>query len=463
VDPVRDLPASAAITMTTPAMPRLCLIEDDAIMGESLVDRFVLEGFALDWFTRGDAALCALSSCAYDAVISDVRLPDVSGEEVFMRLVQNARAVPPFVFITAYASVDRAVEMLKRGASDYITKPFEIGELVGKVRDLVGAEACATPTAGSTLGVSAAMRALEAQAPRIATRARTVLITGASGAGKEVLARHLHALAHPQGNAPFVAVNCGAIPENLIEAALFGHERGAFTGAERARKGHFEQAHGGTLFLDEIAELTPALQVKLLRVLQDRRVQRLGAEAQVEVDLRLICATHQDLRAHVAQGRFREDLYYRVNVVQLSIPPLRARPEDVLWLAQRFVGEQAAQLREAPRTLGPSARAALLAYSWPGNVRELRNRIERACVLSPKAVLTAADLFEAAPTGSAMQEGLPTLDAFIADAERSYLHAVLQRFDGRVGAAAAALGISRKTLWEKSKRYGLRADDSAPS
>jgi DNA-binding NtrC family response regulator len=447
-------------------MARICLIEDDPIMGESLSDRFVLEGFALDWFTRGTAALEALRTQAYAAVISDVRLPDVSGEDVFTRAQREVEGLPPFLFITGYASIDRAVEMLKRGAHDYVTKPFDIGELVTKVRQVVAApaEPAGTDAASpAVLGVSAAMRALEAQAPRIATRARTVLITGASGAGKEVLARHLHALAHPQGNAPFVAVNCGAIPENLIEAALFGHERGAFTGAERARKGHFEQAHGGTLFLDEIAELTPALQVKLLRVLQDRRVQRLGAEAQVEVDLRLICATHQDLRALVDQGRFREDLYYRVNVVQLSIPPLRARPEDVLWLAQRFVGEQAAQLREAPRALGPGARAALLAHSWPGNVRELRNRIERACVLSPHAVLTAADLFESAPIDSAAPEDLPTLDAFIADAERSYLQAVLQRFDGRVGAAATALGISRKTLWEKSKRYGLRADDSALS
>jgi DNA-binding NtrC family response regulator len=446
-------------------MARICLIEDDPIMGESLSDRFVLEGFALDWFKRGVPALEALRSQPYDAVISDVRLPDVSGEDVFIKAQGEVGALPPFLFITAYASVDRAVEMLKRGAHDYVTKPFDIGELVAKVRRVVGEGAvpAAVGASAGVLGVSAAIRALEAQAPRVASRARTVLITGESGTGKEILARHLHALAHPQGGAPFVAVNCGAIPENLIEAALFGHERGAFTGADRARKGHFEQAHGGTLFLDEIAELPIALQVKLLRVLQDRSVQRLGAESPVDVDLRLVCATHQDLRALVAAGRFREDLYYRINVVQLAVPALRERPEDIPWLAQTFLAEQAEQLGEPPRGLSPGARAALLAHPWPGNVRELRNRIERACVLSSNAVLTASDLFDDTPVEAGAGDALPTLEAFIAEAERGYLQAVLHRFDGRVGAAAAALGISRKTLWEKSRRYGLRADDAPMS
>ncbi|MCU0949855.1 MAG: sigma-54 dependent transcriptional regulator [Burkholderiaceae bacterium] len=444
-------------------MARICLIEDDPIMGESLSDRFLLEGFALDWFKRGRPAVDALRAQPYDIVISDVRLPDVSGEEVLLQLGSDGVAMPPFVFITAYASVDRAVEMLKRGARDYVTKPFDIGDLVGKVRTLVGEAVVPAPAAvAGVLGHSPPMRALEAQAPRVAARARSVLITGDSGVGKEVLARHLHALAHPHADAPFVAVNCGAIPEQLIEAALFGHERGAFTGAERARKGYFEQAHGGTLFLDEIAELPVRLQVKLLRVLQDRQVQRLGAEHATQVDLRLICATHRDLRARVAAGGFREDLFYRINVVQLAVPALRERPEDILWLAQVFLAEQAVLQAESPRELSQGARAALLAHPWPGNVRELRNRIERACVLAPEQVLQAADLFDDGTPDSTPDGALLTLDAFIAQAERAYLQAVLQRFDGRVGAAAASLGISRKTLWEKSKRYGLRADD-APS
>jgi len=447
-------------------MARICLIEDDPIMGESLSDRFLLEGFSLDWFKRGEAALEALGGQPYDAVISDVRLPDVSGEDVFNRVMQEVESVPPFLFITAYASVDRAVDMLKRGAYDYVTKPFDIGELITKVRRVVEPPGSLTTVGASepsVLGPSAAMRSLAAQAPRIAARARTVLITGESGVGKEIMARHLHALAHPQGSAPFVAVNCGAIPQNLIEAALFGHERGAFTGAERLHKGHFEQAHTGTLFLDEIAELTPAMQVNLLRILQDRRVQRLGGENWIEVDLRLICATNRDTRAMVEQGRFREDLYYRINVVHLAIPPLRSRPDDVLWLAHTLLAEQAAQMNEAPRTLSPGARAALLAHAWPGNVRELRNRIERACVLSSHVVLSAADLFETAAEIESGASGLPTLADFTSEAERSYVQAVLQRFDGKVGSAAAALGISRKTLWEKCKRYGLGMDGPPPN
>jgi DNA-binding NtrC family response regulator len=440
---------------------RLLLIEDDAIMGESLADRFQLEGFELDWVRSLAQARAALQQRRYAAVVSDVRLPDGSGEELFLGLSGRAQGVPPFLFITAFASVDRAVELLKRGAFDYVTKPFDITELVAKVRSAAGTneapdDSASAAASGGTLGVSAAMRALEAQAPRVAARARTVLITGESGSGKEVLARHLHVTARAQ--APFVAVNCGAIPETLIEAALFGHERGAFTGADRARKGHFEQADGGTLFLDEVAELAPALQVRLLRVLQERKVQRLGAEAPVDVDAHLICATHQDLRALVAAGRFREDLYYRINVVHLHVAPLRERPDDVLWLARRFLAEQAHALGEPARTLGPGARAALIAHDWPGNARELHNRIERACVLSPRAELDASDLFER-PTAGAAGSGLPTLDAFVADAEREYLQAVLTRFGGKVGQAAAALGISRKTLWEKTRRHGLRASD----
>ena len=326
-------------------MPTLCLIEDDAIMGESLADRFQLEGFELDWFRTGGEASHALEQRAYDVVVSDIRLPDLSGEDLFTALAARGRRRPPFLFVTAHGSLDRAVALLKQGAADYVTKPFDIAELVAKVRQAAGEHDGSEDTGEppGVLGRSRAIRALEQQAPRIAARARTVLVTGESGSGKEVLARHLHQLAFPQGQAPFVAVNCGAIPETLIEAELFGHERGAYTGADRARRGHFEKADGGTLVLDEIAELSPALQVKLLRVLQDRRIRRLGGDAEIAVDLRLLCATHRDLRALVEQGRFREDLYYRIHVVHLRVPPLRDRPEDVLWLAERFLEAHARQ------------------------------------------------------------------------------------------------------------------------
>ena len=447
-------------------MPQLLLIEDDAIMGESLLDRFELEGFGVQWSRSLEQAAALLAASPFDAVVSDVRLPDGSGERLFESRLHTAAPAPPWLFITAFASVDRAVAMLQAGARDYVTKPFDIAELVSKVRTAVGVPDDVMPAAGAdadadadgcTLGTSAAMRGLALKAGRVAARARTVLITGESGAGKEVLAREIHALAHPQAGTPFVAVNCGAIPETLIEAALFGHERGAFTGADRQRRGYVEQAHGGTLFLDEIAELTPAMQVRLLRVLQDRQVQRLGSEALLSIDVRVICATHRDLQLLVQQGRFREDLYYRIHVVHLRVPPLRERPDDVLWLAQRFLLDQARERSEAPRRLTAAARAALLGHAWPGNVRELHNRIECAWVMSERGEVDAADLFEERLAAAPAAE-LPTLEAFVADAEKEYLAAMLARFNGRVGLAAQALGISRKTLWEKSKRYGLRAD-----
>jgi DNA-binding NtrC family response regulator len=454
-------------------MPSLCLIEDDPIMGESLSDRFQLEGFDLDWHTTAASAAAALRARRFDAVISDVRLPDASGADLFSDLRRDTASTPPFVFVTGYGSVDTAVTLLKQGAADYVTKPFDITLLVEKVRKVVDDVPIHAPlndtpdesvaeqdgTCSGLLGVSRAIRALEQQAPRVAARARTVLITGESGSGKEILARHLHELAHPQEDAPFVAVNCGAIPETLMEAELFGHERGAFTGADRLRKGHFEQARGGTLFLDEVAELTPALQVKLLRALQDRRVRRLGGDVEIDVDLRLICATHRDLRVLVETSRFREDLYYRINVVHLRVPPLRERAADITWLANRMLDQLSKSLEEPRRSLAPSARAALLAHPWPGNVRELQNRLERACVMTSHMTLTACDLFELDQETASRPEDLPSLEAFVAEAETSYLRAVLSRCEGRVGQAAALLHISRKTLWEKSRRYGLRAQD----
>lgn len=446
-------------------MPQLLLIEDDLIMGESLLDRFELEGFDVNWSRSIEKAKKLLGEAKFDAVVSDVRLADGSGEDLFMEQFRALPATPPWLFITAFASVDQAVAMLQAGACDYVTKPFDIAALVAKVQLAVGAEQCLHTAATESedaciLGISSAMRQLAMQAVRVAARARTLLITGESGVGKEVLARHLHTLAHLDTNAPFVAVNCGAIPETLIEAALFGHERGAYTGADRMRRGYVEQAHGGTLFLDEIAELSPTMQVRLLRVLQDRMVQRLGAETLIKVDLKLVCATHADLQQLVQQGRFREDLYYRIHVMHLRVPPLRERPDDVLWLAQRFLNDDALLRHESPKQLTPAARTALIAHTWPGNVRELHNCIERACVVGEQKEVHVADLFDNRES-HANENHWPTLDTFTAIAERDYLAAVLARFDGRAGMAAQSLGISRKTLWEKCRRYGLRAAKGA--
>jgi DNA-binding NtrC family response regulator len=441
--------------------PLLCIVEDDPIMGESLADRFGLEGFAIDWHRTGEAALDALGSRPYAAVISDIRLPDLSGEELFGQLVGQTRRVPPFVFITGYGSIERAVALLKLGAADYITKPFDIGHLVDKIRGLTGARLDSPSRAETLLGVSSAMRALEAMLPRVASRATSIFITGESGVGKEVLARRIHAIASVSatgGDTPFIPVNCGALPEALLEAEFFGHEKGAFTGADRQKRGYFEQAFGGTLFLDEIGDLPTSMQVKLLRAIQERRVKRLGAESEIDVSFRLICATNRDLQELIRAGQFREDLYYRINVMQLHVPPLRERPEDVPWLVTRIVAEISLQLGETPKALHPSVDAALVAYPWPGNIRELRNRLERACILSERIVLLPQDIFEESGIGDVVAETYPaSLEVYLAHSEWIYLQTVLHRHGGRISKTAEALGISRKNLWEKMRRHRLAA------
>lgn len=443
--------------------PRLCLIEDDPIMGESVADRFSLEGFVLDWYRTGEAALEALTSRRYSAVISDIRLPDIPGDQVFKRVAEQATFVPPFIFITAFASVEQAVEILKHGATDYVTKPFDISELVSKVCLTIGhRKGDAGAPSESPLGVSEPMLALSEALPRIAKRARITLITGESGVGKEVLAHWLHELGG-KVEAPFVAVNCGAIPETLLEAEFFGAERGAYTGLDRARKGLFEQAVGGTLFLDEIGDLPHAMQVKLLRAIQEQQIRRLGSDKVIPVDVRIVCATNRDLRGLVKEGQFREDLYYRVNVVNLVIPPLRERPADVLWLARRILLAQAERLGEPTKTLSPAAQAVLLGHNWPGNVRELSNRLERACVLSTEPVISERELFEDDSRRFSPSAGLQSLDEFLADAERFYIDAALKREGGRILHTATVLGVSRKTLWEKMKRLGIRPTDAAAS
>jgi two-component system response regulator HydG len=438
---------------------RVCLVEDDPIMGESLCDRFALEGFAFDWHRTAGAARSALARQTYAAVVSDIRLPDLSGEELFRRATEGQAGAPPFIFITGYGSIDRAVEMLKLGAADYITKPFDIEQLIDKLRALVAlpVETAAAASRSPELGLSVEMRRIEALLPRIAAHAATVLITGESGAGKEHVARALHRAADPADALPFVAVNCAALTETLLEAELFGHEKGAFTGAARARKGLFEQAQGGTLFLDEIGEMSAAMQVKLLRAIQERRVTRVGGEQAIPVDIRLVCATNRDLRALVEAGRFREDLYYRINVIHLRVPPLRARHEDVAWFARIFLAEFAARHAGAAKRLSVAAETALATHAWPGNLRELKHAIERACILSERPLLEPADLFEdplAASIPPAAADELPLSD-YLQLCERQYIAEAFERHGRHVQETATALGISRKNLWERMRRLGI--------
>ena len=427
-------------------------------MGEALRDRLELEGFAVDWLQTAGTARAAIAATRYDMLICDDRLPDGTGGELFETLNETVPEVPPTVFITGFGSIDRAVALLKLGAMDYVTKPFDIEDLLGKINQHCrpGRPTAAGPPRVPTLGVSSAMREVEATLHQIAAYASHTVLTGESGAGKEEVAKRLHALAFPGQERPFIAIDCGAVSQALMESELFGHERGAFTGAVRARRGVFEQADGGTLFFDEIANMPLAMQMKLLRVLQDRLVTRVGGEQRREVDFRLVCATNRDLKPLVRSGEFREDLYYRINVVHVDVPPLRERHEDILWLADRFLEAHNEAHPEASRAWGPGARESLVHYPWPGNVRELKHCIERAWVMSRGPALECGDLvsgFESMAAGGHAPDA--DLRSYLRGCERARIVEVLERNDRAIGRSAGELGISRKNLWERMRRLEI--------
>jgi len=441
------------------APPIICLVEDDPIMGESLRDRFLLEGFAVDWHQLAGSALEALRQNRYALIISDIRLPDMSGEELFYTLKSEQRILPPLLFITGHGSIEKAVTLLKLGAADYITKPFDLDELLAKIRALADHPPVVLASDEvPRLGISRVMRQIEETLPHIAGENVTVLITGESGVGKEHVAQLLHQ--HGDGKRPFVAVNCAALSESLLEAELFGYEKGAFTGALRTKRGVFEQADTGTLLLDEIGDMPTTMQAKLLRVLQEKRVVRVGGEREIPVAIRLVCATNRDLKALVEAGEFREDLYYRINVLHLHIPPLRERREDILWFTQLFIDAYNADHPEAHKSLDHSAEQALAEQLWRGNIRELKHCIERASIMSGQARLSAASLLLApdetwAVPGPELEVEDQSLRDFLSAAERDFIINSLEQHDWHVIVTAEALGISRKNLWEKMKKLAI--------
>jgi DNA-binding NtrC family response regulator len=450
--------------------PRICLVEDDEIMGESLCDRFSLEGFQVEWQRTGQEGLHAISNKNYCLVISDINLPDLNGEDMFAQLLENKRTLPPFIFITGYGSIDRAVRLLKLGATDYISKPFDLDQLVEKARQLCPmqtADGKGEALVGDALGISPVMHDIAQSIPRLAKLASTILITGESGVGKEHVAKLIHRYARSDSDTPFVAINCGAITESLLESELFGHEKGSFTGAAKARKGVFEQAHGGTLFLDEIGEMSLSMQVKLLRAIQERIIVRVGGETPIPVDVHLICATSRDLKKMVEENTFREDLYYRIHVIRLRIPPLRERKEDVIWFAKLFLG-QCAQLSKEIHLISSVAERALLEHDWPGNLRELKHSVERACILSHNQVLDTEAFFDDGSLNSAHPPEVVattandgTLAHHLQDCERRFILSALEQHHWHFGNTATALGISRKNLWEKMKKLDIHAKNSA--
>jgi DNA-binding NtrC family response regulator len=437
--------------------PHLCLVEDDEIMGESLQQLFRLEGFETLWCRTAAAAAQAIANQRFGVVVSDIRLPDQDGGDLFLELKAQHKALPPFLFMTAFGTVDRAVELLKAGAADYITKPFDVDLLVQKVRALAESYGVGTEPGSDVLGISPPMRRIAESLPRLARHAEALLITGESGSGKEIVARLFHRLAC--GNeGEFVAVDCGSIPESLMEAELFGYERGAFTGAIKAKRGYFEQADGGTLFLDEIGEMPLLMQAKLLRAIQERHFVRLGGEKPQKSDFRLVCATHRDLKVMTEAGQFREDLYYRIDVIQLRIPPLRERTEDIRWFVRQFVEEFNRSHPDEKRRIDPRTEQALINYLWPGNVRELKHAVERACILSSGPLLDVEAFFDdSLDQGHETPAVSQSLGDYLMACERDYLLMTLERHGNHMTHAAEALGITRKTLWEKMRRLEIHA------
>ena len=430
------------------------LVEDDQIMGESLVQRLALEGVTVKWWQRGRDAVREIPNSRLEAVVCDIRLPDLNGENVFREAARSSN-VPPFLFITGHGDIDQAVRLMRSGAVDYLTKPFEIDDFLVRIGELMGPrEASGT----HVLGLSPKMKELEHLLTRVAKVNSTVLISGETGSGKEVAARYLHA-ASGTDDRPFIAVNCAAIPADLLESELLGHEKGAFTGASQRHLGYAERAGEGVLFLDEIGELRSELQAKLLRLIEDKSFYRVGGERPVPFKGRLVVATNADLQKLVQAGRFREDLYYRINVVSAKIPPLRVRQQDIPWLMERFFAESASRTETSLKGISSLAEEAALSYGWPGNVRELRNRMERAVALGLGQWVMPGDMFpeQSDETASSLEMG--SLEDVRQSAEKRHILRALAATSGEVGAASKLLGIGRTTLWEKMRRLGLNAVD----
>ncbi|MDH0300308.1 MULTISPECIES: sigma-54 dependent transcriptional regulator [unclassified Pseudomonas] len=367
---------------------KVLLVEDDRVLRQALADTLEIGGFAHRAVGSAEEALRAVTEEAFGLVVSDVNMPGMDGHQLLGQLRRQHPQLP-VLLMTAHAAVERAVDAMRQGAVDYLVKPFEPKALLSLVARH-GAGSGAVAEDEGPVACEPASRQLLELAARVARSDSTVLISGESGTGKEVLARYIHQQSPRSGQA-FVAINCAAIPDNMLEATLFGHEKGAFTGAIAAQTGKFEQADGGTLLLDEISEMPLGLQAKLLRVLQEREVERVGGRKPIALDIRVLATTNRDLAGEVAAGRFREDLYYRLSVFPMAWRALRERPADILPLAERLLARHVAKMRHAQVSLSAGARASLLAHAWPGNVRELDNALQRALILQQGGVIEAAD------------------------------------------------------------------------
>jgi two-component system response regulator AtoC len=427
------------------------VVDDDPAVAQVLLLLLRQGGFEAQHAETGEVALARLAREPVDVVLSDVRMPGMDGLAL-LREVRRRWPDVPVVMLTAHGTVAVAVEAMKAGAADFILKPFDREEVLYALKKAVAARPRAESATGGLVGGSPAMRATLERLGKAAQGASTVLIRGESGTGKELAARHLHDLG-PRKAGPFVAVHCAALPEALLESELFGYEKGAFTGATQRKPGRIELAGGGTLFLDEIGDVPLAVQVKLLRVIQERRFERLGGVQSVTVDVRFVAATHRDLEAMVAAGQFREDLLFRLNVVPVRLPSLRERPEDIEPLARAFCARFTESDGRPPIELTPGAIEALAAFSWPGNVRQLHNVLERLIVLADGPTLDGAEV--ARELGEGARVTGATLDGKRRDAERGALLDALRRCGDNRTLAARVLGVSRRTLYNKLREHGL--------
>ncbi|MCC7535131.1 MAG: sigma-54-dependent Fis family transcriptional regulator [Deltaproteobacteria bacterium] len=455
---------------------RIVLVDDDETTCEVLGRALGHRGFEVTTAARGDDALEVLRDRGIDVLVTDLRMRGMDGITLCRRALEIRPGLPVIV-ITAFGSLDTAVSAIRAGAYDFVTKPFDLDAISlaleravahARLRDEVRRleEALASSSrCDDLLGESPPMKKVFDLLRRIGDSEATVLITGESGTGKELAARALHR-SSPRGGGPFVALNCAAVPEHLLESELFGHARGAFTDARSSRAGLLVAAKGGTLFLDEVGDMPLGMQVKLLRALQERRIRPVGSESEVDLDVRVIAATHRDLEAEVQDGRFREDLYFRLNVIQIELPPLRARGTDVLLLAHELLRQSSARARKGVREISTEAARKLLAYQWPGNVRELANCMERAVALARFDHVTADDLparvRDYRPSHVLVTAEAPTELVTLDEVERRYVLHVLGAAGGRRSEAARILGVDRKTLYRKLERWkqeGSEGDD----
>jgi two-component system response regulator HydG len=447
---------------------RVLVVDDDTGMRDMLRSDLGDRGFTVSACADAAEALERLATAEVDVIVTDLNMPRMNGVELCERIVANRPDVPVIV-ITAFGSLDTAVSAIRAGAYDFITKPFDLAVLAvaleraiqhRTLREEVKRLRLAVAESrryGGLLGTSPAMRKVYALLERIADSAASVLVTGETGTGKELVARALHDRG-PRKAGPFVGLNCAAVPEALLEAELFGHVRGAFTDASRARAGLFTRANGGTLFLDEIGELPLALQPKLLRALQERKVRPVGSDDEVPFDARVVTATNRDLESAVEENRFREDLFFRINVIHVALPPLRARGGDVLLLAQHFIDRYAGQAGKAVSGISAAAAERLLAYAWPGNVRELENCIERAIAMTEYEKIAVDDLPEKIRnyrrSHVLVASDDPTELVPLEEVERRYILRVMEAVGGNKTEAAQVLGVGRRTLYRKLEQYG---------